>query len=188
MPSSSHSQLLQLMPSKGRWRQSNCLPVNQYGKVMYYNIQSLCPPHGCTCAFCRMLRTLAAHASCAFLFSNHTTHYDLRYWHESYNFHTTHCHGQCRVSLCSHVISMLCRNAITLVLLHMLLYVYLLQHPYNVLCLAIACVFDAICLPTFFQSGQDCFLLACGLGHQEIVRELLTRDEVDRNVVDKVRN
>ena len=112
---------------------------------------------------------------------------------------TTHCLVQCRVSLCSHV--MPC-EPFALVLLHMLLYiyfillyllyistsVYLLQHPYNVLCLAIACVFDAICLPTFLQRDQDCFLLACGLGHQEIVRELLTRDKVDRNVVDKVRN
>ena len=42
-------------------------------------------------------------------------------------------------------------------------------------------------LPLFVQNGQDCFLLACGLGHQEIVRELLTRDKVDQNVVDEVR-
>ena len=44
------------------------------------------------------------------------------------------------------------------------------------------------CLPTFLQDGLDCFLLACKEGHQEIVRELLTRDEVDRNVVDEVRS
>ena len=44
------------------------------------------------------------------------------------------------------------------------------------------------CLLTFFQDGLDCFLLACGFGHQEIVRELLTKDKVDRNVVDDVRN
>ena len=73
-----------------------------------------------------------------------------------------------------------------LVLLHMLLYTYFSTLTINVLCVACGC--DAICLPTFFQSGQDCFLLACGLGHQEIVRELLTRDKVERNVVDKVKN
>ena len=44
------------------------------------------------------------------------------------------------------------------------------------------------CLPTFLQSGKDCFLLACEEGHQEIVRELLTKDKVDQNVVDEVRN
>ena len=44
------------------------------------------------------------------------------------------------------------------------------------------------CLPTFLQEGQDCFLLACMKGHQEIVHELLTKDKVDQNVVDKVRN
>ena len=45
------------------------------------------------------------------------------------------------------------------------------------------------CLPTFLQSsGLDCFLLACLEGHQEIVRELLTTDKVDQNVVDEVRN
>ena len=44
------------------------------------------------------------------------------------------------------------------------------------------------CLPTFLQSGKDCFLLACMEGHQEIVCELLTKDKVDQNVVDKVRN
>ena len=44
------------------------------------------------------------------------------------------------------------------------------------------------CLPTFLQGGLDCFLIACKEGHQEIVRELLTRDEVDRNVVDEVRS
>ena len=38
------------------------------------------------------------------------------------------------------------------------------------------------------QSGQDCFLLACEMGHEEIVRELLTKDKMDRNVVDNVRN
>ena len=38
------------------------------------------------------------------------------------------------------------------------------------------------------QSGQDCFLLACWHGHLGIVRELLTKDKVDQNVVDKVRN
>ena len=38
------------------------------------------------------------------------------------------------------------------------------------------------------QGGQDCFLLACSSGHQGIVRELLTKDKVDQNVVDKVRN
>ena len=41
---------------------------------------------------------------------------------------------------------------------------------------------------TFLQGGHDWFLLACGFGHQEIVRELLTKDKVDRNVVDDVRN
>ena len=71
-----------------------------------------------------------------------------------------------------------------LVLLHMLLYIYF--STLTMLCVAF--VFEAICLPTFLQSDQDCFLLACGLGHQEIVRELLTRDEVDRNVVDEVRS
>ena len=44
------------------------------------------------------------------------------------------------------------------------------------------------CLPTFLQEGQDCFLLACMEGHQKIVRELLTKDKVDQNVVNKVRN
>ena len=44
------------------------------------------------------------------------------------------------------------------------------------------------CLPTFLQNGRDCFLLACVEGHQEIVHELLTKDKVDQNVVDKVRN
>ena len=43
-------------------------------------------------------------------------------------------------------------------------------------------------LSLIVQNGQDCFLLACGLGHQEIIRELLTRDKVDQNVVDEVRN
>ena len=43
-------------------------------------------------------------------------------------------------------------------------------------------------LLTSLQDGKDCFLLACGLGYQEIVRELLTKDKVDQNVVDKVRN
>ena len=38
------------------------------------------------------------------------------------------------------------------------------------------------------QSGQDCFLLACEAGHEEIVRELLTKDKMDQNVVDNVRN
>ena len=45
-----------------------------------------------------------------------------------------------------------------------------------------------LCLATFLQGGLDCFLLACKEGHQEIVHELLTRDEVDQNVVDKVRS
>ena len=44
------------------------------------------------------------------------------------------------------------------------------------------------CLLTFLQSDKDCFLLACEEGHQEIVRELLTKDKVDQNVVDEVRN
>ena len=44
------------------------------------------------------------------------------------------------------------------------------------------------CLTTFLQDGKDCFLLACEEGHQEIVRELLTKDKVDQNVVDNVRN
>ena len=44
------------------------------------------------------------------------------------------------------------------------------------------------CLPTFLQNGRDCFLVACVAGHQEIVRELLTKDKVDQNVVDEVRN
>ena len=44
------------------------------------------------------------------------------------------------------------------------------------------------CLPTFLQGDNDCFLLACWKGHQDIVRELLTKDKVDQNVVDKVRN
>ena len=44
------------------------------------------------------------------------------------------------------------------------------------------------CLPTFLQSGKDCFLLACREGRQDIVRELLTKDKVDQNVVEKVRN
>ena len=44
------------------------------------------------------------------------------------------------------------------------------------------------CLPTFLQDGKDCFLLACLKGHQEIVCELLTKDKVDQNVVDEVRN
>ena len=43
------------------------------------------------------------------------------------------------------------------------------------------------CLLTFLQSGQDCFLSACKEGHEEIVRELLTKDKVDQNVVDNVR-
>ena len=43
-------------------------------------------------------------------------------------------------------------------------------------------------MPTFLQNGRDCFLLACVEGHQEIVCELLTKDKVDQNVVDKVRN
>ena len=42
--------------------------------------------------------------------------------------------------------------------------------------------------PSFIQNGRDCFLLACEAGHQEIVCELLTKDKVDQNVVDKVRN
>ena len=53
------------------------------------------------------------------------------------------------------------------------------------------CVFlhkrNVICLLTFLQSSQDCFLLACKEGHEEIVRELLTKDKVDRNVVNTVR-
>ena len=44
------------------------------------------------------------------------------------------------------------------------------------------------CLPTFLQNGRDCFLVACGKGHRDIVRELLTKDKVDQNVVNKVRN
>ena len=44
------------------------------------------------------------------------------------------------------------------------------------------------CLPTFLQDGKDCFLLACRFGHEEIVCELLTKDKVDQNVVDEVRN
>ena len=44
------------------------------------------------------------------------------------------------------------------------------------------------CLPTFLQEGQDCFLLACGEGRRDIVCELLTKDKVDQNVVDEVRN
>ena len=43
-------------------------------------------------------------------------------------------------------------------------------------------------LPTYLQVGNDCFLLACWLDHEEIVRELLTKDKVDQNVVDNVRN
>ena len=38
------------------------------------------------------------------------------------------------------------------------------------------------------QDGKDCFLFACEMGHQKIVRELLTKDNVDQNVLDKVRN
>ena len=41
---------------------------------------------------------------------------------------------------------------------------------------------------TFLQYGLDCFLLACEVGHQEIVCELLTKDKVEQNVVTKVRN
>ena len=41
---------------------------------------------------------------------------------------------------------------------------------------------------TFLQSGHDSFLVACARGHQEIVRELLTKDKADQNVVAKVRN
>ena len=44
------------------------------------------------------------------------------------------------------------------------------------------------CVPTFFQNGHDSFLLACLMGHQEIVCELLTKDKVDWNVVNEVRN
>ena len=44
------------------------------------------------------------------------------------------------------------------------------------------------CLPTFLQGGQDCFLLACVVGHEEIVRELLTKDKMDWNVLDIVSN
>ena len=61
-------------------------------------------------------------------------------------------------------------------------------HPSSVLC--VACFWTRVmsCLPTFLQDGLDCFLLACMLGHREIVCELLTRDKVDQNVVAKVRN
>ena len=45
-----------------------------------------------------------------------------------------------------------------------------------------------VCLPTYLQGGNDCFLLACRHGHEEIVRELLTKDKVDQNVVNNVRN
>ena len=45
-----------------------------------------------------------------------------------------------------------------------------------------------VCLPTYLQNGDDCFLLACWNGHEVIVRELLTKDKVDQNVVDNVRN
>ena len=41
---------------------------------------------------------------------------------------------------------------------------------------------------TSLQDGYDCFLLACAEGHQEIVRELLTKVKVDQNVVNEVRN
>ena len=53
-----------------------------------------------------------------------------------------------------------------------------------------ACVSTRVmsCLPVFFQSGQDCFLLGCEVGYKEIVHELLMKDKVDQNVVDEVRN
>ena len=38
------------------------------------------------------------------------------------------------------------------------------------------------------RTCHDCFLLACLCGHEVIVRELLTKDKVDQNVVDNVRN
>ena len=57
-----------------------------------------------------------------------------------------------------------------------------------VLCSLCFCTRLMSCLPTFLQNGRDCFLLACVEGHQEIVRELLTKDKVDQNVVNEVRN
>ena len=56
--------------------------------------------------------------------------------------------------------------------------------------MTVACVSTRVmsCLPVFLQSGQDCWLLACEVGYKEIVHELLTKDKVDRNVVDEVRN
>ena len=58
--------------------------------------------------------------------------------------------------------------------------------------IAISCghvIYLSICLHgNLLQNGQDCFLLACEEGHEEIVCELLTKDEVDRTVVDNVRN
>ena len=52
----------------------------------------------------------------------------------------------------------------------------------------LTCNFPTYPSATFLQGGQDCFLLACEEGHEEIVRELLTKDKVDWNVVDNVRN
>ena len=79
-----------------------------------------CPSHGCTCGFCALLYIFTAHAFCASLLLNDTTHWLV----------------QCRVSLCSHV--MLCKSTIcTGTSAHVT--VYLLYHPYSVLC--VACVF-----------------------------------------------
>ena len=91
--------------------------------------------------------------------------------------------------MCSHV--MLCAKAIcTGTSAHVVSTLSTNCHPANVL--RVACVSAQAkvmpCLTTFLQRGQDCFLIACEVGHQEIVRELLTRDEVDRNVVDEVRS
>ena len=97
---------------------------------------------------------------------------------------TTHCLIQYRVCLCSTCDA--CGNIICNgTSVHVA--TVTLQ---NVLCTCAACFCPKVmsCLPTFLQYGLDCFLLACLEGHQEIVRELLTKDKVDQNVVDKVRN
>ena len=98
---------------------------------------------------------------------------------------TVMCSAKC---LCVH---MLCCGEVllALVLLHMLHVSTLSTHCHpSVLCVALFLYKVMPCLPTFLQRGRDCFLIACKEGHQEIVHELLTRDEVDRNAVDKVRN
>ena len=75
----------------------------------------------------------------------------------------------------------------TSVYTHLILNVYQMLPLKCFLCSLHFCTKVMSCLPTFLQSGQDCFLLACVAGHEDIVRELLTKEKVDQNVVNNVR-